>query len=59
MNVLLHKLLALVRSDDGPTATEYAILLALIAVGVLAALSLFGEHMNNLYVALAGTLSVF
>ena len=47
------------RSDDGPTAVEYAILLAVIAVSVIGALSLFGVHMDNLYTALTLTLDVF
>ena len=47
------------RSEDGPTGTEYAVLLGVIALTVLAAMSSFGDHMNNLYVMLNNTLSVF
>ena len=47
------------RAEDGPTATEYAVLLALIAVGVIGAMSLFGVRVNNIYTALQGPLSVF
>ena len=54
-----NRLSKLLQSDDGPTATEYAVLLAVIALGVIGALSLFGVHMDNIYVALTATLSVF
>ena len=59
MRSLHQTLLRLLRSEDGPTAVEYAILLAVIAVSVIGALSLFGVHMDNLYTALNLTLSVF
>jgi Flp pilus assembly pilin Flp len=49
----------LLRTEDGPTATEYAVLLALIAVSVIGAMSMFGEHMDNLYVIINTTLDVF
>lgn len=47
------------RSEDGPTATEYAVLLAVISLTVLAAMGSFGDHMNAIYVMLGGTLTVF
>ena len=59
MNGVLRKLLALLRFEDGPTATEYSVLLALIALGVLSAMALFGDHMNNLYTIIDATLDVF
>ncbi|MGD2109569.1 MAG: Flp family type IVb pilin [Phycisphaerae bacterium] len=59
MNALCRRITAFRRADDGPTATEYAVLLALIAGGVIAALSMFGEHMDALYLSLATTLEVF
>ncbi len=59
MNRLLHKSKMFLESTEGPTATEYAVLIALICVGVIGALSSFGIHMNNLYTSLASTLSVF
>jgi len=54
-----NRLTNFVRSDDGPTATEYAVLLGLIAVAVIGAMSQFGEHMDAIYVSLATTLDVF
>ena len=59
MNTFLDRLRHILGSDDGPTATEYAALLGVISLGVIGAMSLFGVHMDNIYVALAGTLNVF
>ncbi|MEE9269888.1 MAG: Flp family type IVb pilin [Candidatus Krumholzibacteria bacterium] len=47
------------RSEDGPTTTEYAMLLGVISLTVIGAMSMFGDHMNNIYVMLNSTLSVF
>ncbi len=47
------------RSEEGPTVTEYAVLIAVICVAVIGALSSFGVHMDNLYADLSGTLTVF
>ncbi len=47
------------RGDDGPTATEYAVLLALIALTVLGAMSAFGDRMNAIYASVTTTLDVF
>ena len=47
------------RSEDGPTGTEYAVLLGVIALTVLGAMSTFGERMNSIYVMVSNTLSVF
>jgi Flp pilus assembly pilin Flp len=45
--------------EDGPTTTEYAVLLGVIAVAVIGALSLFGVKMDNIYTTLNSTLQVF
>lgn len=55
MGAFCQKLLKFVRSDSGPTATEYAVLIAVICVAVIGALSTFGVHMDNLYTNIAGT----
>jgi Flp pilus assembly pilin Flp len=49
----------LLQSESGPTATEYAILIAVICVAVIGALSSFGVHMDTLYTDLSSTLTVF
>jgi Flp pilus assembly pilin Flp len=48
----------LLRSEEGPTATEYAVLIAVICVAVIGALSNFGVHMDNLYTSIASTVPV-
>ena len=59
MNLLCQKLLLFLRSDDGPTAVEYAVLLAVIAIGTLAAMAAFSDRMNNIYTTIAGVMEVF
>lgn len=59
MNDLLRGIVRFIRSEDGPTTVEYAVLLAVIAIAALVALSQFGDHMNNLYVSITGGVDVF
>jgi len=49
------RLRELVFSEDGPTAVEYAVLLAVIIVAAVGGLSLFGVHMNNIYTMIDST----
>jgi Flp pilus assembly pilin Flp len=46
----------LLRAEDGPTATEYAVLIAIICIGVIAAMGTFGVHVDSIYASLAGTM---
>jgi len=59
MAAVYRRISRFLRAEDGPTATEYAVLLALIAVGVIGAMSMFGVRVESIYTALQGTLSVF
>jgi Flp pilus assembly pilin Flp len=59
MKALAQLMKQFFRSDSGPVATEYAVLLAVIALGVLTSMALFGDHMNALYTSIAGTVDVF
>lgn len=59
MKTLLTRLEEFRRLEDGPTATEYAVLLGVISVAAIGALSMFGQHMDGLYTVLSGTLNVF
>lgn len=59
MNKLKQAVLSFVRSDDGPTATEYAVILAVISMGVIVAMGAFGLKMGNIYTAVTATLDVF
>lgn len=38
-----------VKSDDGPTATEYAVMLALIIIACLVTISLIGDELNTTF----------
>lgn len=59
MSVLCRTMREFLRCESGPTATEYAILIAVICVAVIGALSSFGVHMDTLYTDLSSTLTVF
>lgn len=37
------------RSEDGPTATEYAVMLALIIIVALGAITLLGSKVNTIF----------
>ena len=37
------------KSEDGPTATEYAVMLALIIIEALAAITLLGQKVSSIY----------
>ena len=46
---IVRKLAAFLRSEDGPTAVEYAALLALIMVVCITALTTLGSNANNTF----------
>lgn len=48
-NMLLKKMRELVRSEEGTTATEYAVMLALIIVVAIGAISILGKKVNNTF----------
>ena len=49
----------LLASEDGPTAVEYAVMLALIVVVCISAITILGQNANSTFsnVALNGTLT--
>lgn len=49
MDTLKTLLIALHEDEDGATATEYVVLLVLVACFVIATVALFGEEVNNLF----------
>ena len=59
MSNLRRGIVQFLRSEDGPTAAEYAVLLAIIACGVLVAMGAFGDHMDALYTSISGGVDVF
>ncbi len=43
-------------SEDGPTAVEYAVMLALIIIVCLASIALIGQNANMTFTSVAGKL---
>ena len=56
MKALFRHAELLLRSEEGPSGTEYAILLALIAMFAVAAFSQFGDKMSGIYSIVDGTM---
>ncbi len=58
MRSLLGALVRFAQAEDGPTAVEYAVMLALIIVVCIAAITTLGKNANATFsnVALNGTL---
>ena len=49
MKALVKKARTFLRSEDGPTATEYAVMLALIIIVALAAITLLGTKVKTIF----------
>jgi pilus assembly protein Flp/PilA len=49
MRSLTHSLVKFLKEDDGPTAVEYAVMLALIIVVCLTAITALGTNANNTF----------
>lgn len=56
MKALLKRTRNFLRSEDGPTATEYAVMLALIIVVALSAITLLGEKVVAIFEGVTGAL---
>ncbi len=54
---LTERVLNFLRNEDGPTAVEYAVMLALIIVVCIAAISVLGSNANNTFNEAATTLN--
>ncbi|HUW83617.1 MAG TPA: Flp family type IVb pilin [Phycisphaerae bacterium] len=46
------------KSEDGPTATEYGVMLALIIVACLGTLAILGGHLNDSFTSTSDALEV-
>ena len=46
---MLNKVKSFLVSEDGPTATEYAVMLALIIIVALAGITLLGTKVNTVF----------
>ncbi len=49
MRALVSRVQAFLVSEDGPTATEYAVMLALIIIVALGAITLLGQKVNTIF----------
>jgi pilus assembly protein Flp/PilA len=56
MKSLVLKLRRFLLSEDGPTAVEYAVMLALIVVVCLSAISSIGTNANSVFKKIASSL---
>jgi pilus assembly protein Flp/PilA len=45
----IHSIKHLLRSEDGPTTVEYAVMLALILASIIAAIGSVGSGTGNMY----------
>lgn len=50
------RLASLLKREEGQTLVEYALLLVLIAIVVIAAVTLVGKKANNVFCEIGGTL---
>ena len=49
MKSMMKKLVSFLKKEDGPTAVEYAVMLALIIVVCIAAIATLGSNANNTF----------
>ncbi len=49
MKALVNRVKSFLRSEDGPTATEYAVMLALIIVVAIAAITTLGGTVSGIF----------
>lgn len=49
---MLNTIKRFLREEDGPTATEYAVMLALILVVTIASISVLGSKVNEIFIEL-------
>lgn len=57
MNTLTQKVCRFLSSEDGPTAVEYAVMLALIVVVCLTAISSIGTNAKNTFQSVSDSLA--
>ena len=55
MNRITRKLVEFLKKEDGPTAVEYAVMLALIIVVCIAAITTLGSNANNTFSSVASS----
>ncbi len=53
---MLTRLTSLVRNEEGATAVEYGLMVALIAVVIIGAVTLLGGNLNTMFNNIAGAI---
>ncbi len=57
MNTLREKVVKFLKSEDGPTAVEYAVMVSLIIVVSITAISTLGVNLKNVFTTTATAIS--
>ena len=57
MHALRQFVIDFIREEDGPTAVEYAVMLALIIVVCLAAITIIGQKANQTFLTVGSSLT--
>ena len=58
MRAITRKVVSFLKQEEGPTAVEYAVMLALIIVVCIAAITTFGKNTNSTFSFVGSTLTV-
>jgi pilus assembly protein Flp/PilA len=53
---MLKSIVKFMKREDGPTAVEYAVMLALIIVVCIASITLLGKNANSTFSGVAGAI---
>jgi len=56
MKTLLTKIKNLIREEEGASAVEYGLLVALIAVAIIGAVQLLGTNLKTMFTNVAATI---
>jgi pilus assembly protein Flp/PilA len=57
MSAICGKIRRFLTSEDGPTAVEYAVLVGLIVIGIVAAVSALASQMSGTFSSVSSTLA--
>jgi pilus assembly protein Flp/PilA len=49
MNSMIKRVHNFIKSEDGPTAVEYAVMVALIAVAIITVVGALGDNLNSTF----------
>jgi pilus assembly protein Flp/PilA len=58
LSTLTRSCVAFLKSEDGPTAVEYAVMLALIIVVCIAAITTLGSNANGVFTDVGSAVNV-